>query len=150
LREGDGHWAEPAFANSIALRTSSISSPLSRASATSVVLFLEPGLRPPLPNGRPRARECGCGLGFGRRFGPGFLLEAGGHDRNIRIHSLRRLRRTQTFLRMLGIEVTFSRQGWAGARMIRMSAARHGSANSAPRPHRDGRTAYTQCDRLVT
>jgi hypothetical protein len=34
-------------------------------------------------------------------------------------------------------------------RMIRMSAARHGSANSAPRPHRCGRTAYTQSHRLV-
>jgi hypothetical protein len=60
----------PAFANSIALRTSSTSSPLSKASATSVVLFLEPGLRPPLPfsKGRPRVREWRCGLGFGGRF----------------------------------------------------------------------------------
>jgi hypothetical protein len=46
---------------------------------------------------------------------------------------------------------------WAAAlcadvssRMIRLSAARHGWANSAPRPHRDGRTAYTQCHRLVS
>ena len=55
----------PAFASSIALRTSPTSSPLSRASATSVVLFLEPGRLPPLPfsKGRPRTPECGCGLG---------------------------------------------------------------------------------------
>jgi hypothetical protein len=42
---------------------------------------------------------------------------------------------------MLGIEITFSREGGVGARMIRISAARHGSANLAPRPHRDGRIA---------
>jgi hypothetical protein len=35
-------------------------------------------------------------------------------------------------------------------RMIRISAAPHGSANSAPRPHRDGRTSNTQSHRLVT
>ncbi len=34
-----------------------------------------------------------------------------------------RLRRAQTFLRTLGIEVVFSREGRAGTRMIRMSAA---------------------------
>jgi hypothetical protein len=43
-----------------------------------------------------------------------------------------------------------SREGRAGTRMIKMSAAWHGSANSAPRLHRDGRTACTQCHRLVT
>jgi hypothetical protein len=42
-----------------------------------------------------------------------------------------------------------SREGRAGTRMIRMTAAWRGSANSAPRPHRDGRTAYIQCRRLV-
>jgi hypothetical protein len=42
-----------------------------------------------------------------------------------------------------------SREGRAGTRMVRMSAARHGSANSAPRPHRDGRTSHIQCHRLV-
>jgi hypothetical protein len=35
-------------------------------------------------------------------------------------------------------------------RMIRISAAPHGSANSAPRPHRDGRTSNTQSHRPVT
>jgi hypothetical protein len=34
-----------------------------------------------------------------------------------------RLRRAQTFLRTLGIEITFSREGPAGARMIRVSTA---------------------------
>jgi hypothetical protein len=43
-----------------------------------------------------------------------------------------------------------SREGRAGARMIRMSAARHGSSNSAPRPHRDGRTSHTHSHRLMT
>ena len=64
----------PAFASSIALRTSSTSSPLSRASATNVVLFLEPGLRPPLPfsKGRPRTGEFDWGLGDDRPLGSGF------------------------------------------------------------------------------
>jgi hypothetical protein len=35
-----------------------------------------------------------------------------------------RLRRAQTFLRTLGIEIAFSREGQAGRRMIRLSAAR--------------------------
>jgi hypothetical protein len=35
-----------------------------------------------------------------------------------------RLRRTQTFLRMLDIEIAFGREGRSGARMIRMSALR--------------------------
>ena len=54
----------PAFATSMALRTSSISSFLRRASATTVVLFLEPGLRPALPfwNGRPRRRGASGGM----------------------------------------------------------------------------------------
>jgi hypothetical protein len=75
----------PRFASSIALRTSGTSSPLSSASATTVVLFLEPGLRPPLPfsKGRPRTRECGCGLGCGGRFCPGV-------SRLIRAHPKRR------------------------------------------------------------
>jgi hypothetical protein len=34
-----------------------------------------------------------------------------------------RLRRTQTFLRALGIKIVFSREGRAGNRIIRMSAA---------------------------
>jgi hypothetical protein len=34
-----------------------------------------------------------------------------------------RLRRAQTFLRALGIEVEFSREGRAGTRMIKISAA---------------------------
>jgi hypothetical protein len=34
----------------------------------------------------------------------------------------RRLRRAQTFLRMLDIEIAFGREGRSGARMIRMSA----------------------------
>jgi hypothetical protein len=34
-----------------------------------------------------------------------------------------RLRRAQTFLRTLGIEITFSREGRAGTRMIRVSTA---------------------------
>ncbi len=36
-----------------------------------------------------------------------------------------RLRRAQTFLRMLDIEISFGREGRSGARMIRMSALRH-------------------------
>jgi hypothetical protein len=64
----------PAFASSIPLRTSSTSSPLSRASATKLVRFLEPGLRPPLPfsKGRPRAGEFGWGLGAAPPLGSGF------------------------------------------------------------------------------
>jgi hypothetical protein len=36
-----------------------------------------------------------------------------------------RLRRAQTFLRVLDIEVTFGREGRLGARIIRMSALGH-------------------------
>jgi hypothetical protein len=43
-----------------------------------------------------------------------------------------RLRRAQTFLRMLGIEITFGREGRSGARMIRLSALGHS------RPRADG------------
>jgi hypothetical protein len=47
-----------------------------------------------------------------------------------------RLRRAQTFLRMLGIEIAFSREGRAGTRTIRISAASKteppSSALSAP------------------
>ena len=35
------------------------------------------------------------------------------------------LRRAQTFLRMLDIEIAFVREGRSGARMIRMSALGH-------------------------
>jgi hypothetical protein len=34
-----------------------------------------------------------------------------------------RLRRAQTFLRTLGVEITFSREGRLGSRMIRVSAS---------------------------
>ena len=45
-----------------------------------------------------------------------------------------RLRRAQTFLRTLGIEITFSREGRAGTRMIRMTASQKQppSRSSAP------------------
>ena len=43
----------------------------------------------------------------------------------------------------------FSQEARAGARMVMMNATRRRSANSAPRPHRDGRTAYIQSRRLV-
>jgi hypothetical protein len=43
-----------------------------------------------------------------------------------------------------------SREGRAGTRMIRMSAARHCSANSAARPHRYGHTVHIQCYCPVT
>jgi hypothetical protein len=46
-------------------------------------------------------------------------------------------------------QTTFSQGGRVGARMVMMNVTRHGSANSAPRPHRDGRTAYIQSRRLV-
>jgi hypothetical protein len=48
----------------MALRTSSISSFLRRASATTVVLFLDPSLRPAFPfwNGRPRRRGASGGM----------------------------------------------------------------------------------------
>lgn len=36
-----------------------------------------------------------------------------------------RLRRAQTFLRMLDIEISFSRQGRSGERVIRMTALRN-------------------------
>jgi hypothetical protein len=36
-----------------------------------------------------------------------------------------RLRRAQTFLRMLDIDIAFGREGRSGARMIRMTALRH-------------------------
>ena len=45
-----------------------------------------------------------------------------------------RLRRAQTFLRTLGIEITFSREGRAGTRIIRMTASQKQppSRSSAP------------------
>src|SRR4051812_32139464 len=48
----------------MALRTSSTSSSLRRASATTVVLFLDPSLRPAFPfwNGRPRRRGARGGM----------------------------------------------------------------------------------------
>jgi hypothetical protein len=45
--------------------------------------------------------------------------------------------------------IAFSRASRTGTRTIRRNAARRGWANSAPRPHRDGRTAYIQSHRLV-
>ena len=44
---------------------------------------------------------------------------------------------------------TFSHEGRAGARMIMTNVTWRRSANSAPRPHRDGRTSHTQSHRLV-
>jgi hypothetical protein len=41
-----------------------------------------------------------------------------------------RLRRAQTFLRMLNIEISFSRQGPSGTRMIKMSALGHSRSSS--------------------
>jgi hypothetical protein len=51
--------------------------------------------------------------------------------------------------RVINSPAVRSREGRAGTRMIKINAAPHGSANSAPRPHRDGRTAYTQCHRVT-
>jgi hypothetical protein len=44
-----------------------------------------------------------------------------------------RLRRAQAFLRTLGIEIAFSREGQAGRRMIRLSAAREYSHSNIAR-----------------
>jgi hypothetical protein len=41
-----------------------------------------------------------------------------------------RLRRAQTFLRTLGIEITFSREGRTGTRMIRVSTSPHNSVSA--------------------
>ncbi len=65
-----------------------------------------------------------------------------------------RLRRAQTFLRTLGIEIDFGREGRVGTRIIRMSAARkiRPAISSAPSAataldgqdvHRQSRAAYT-------
>jgi hypothetical protein len=43
-----------------------------------------------------------------------------------------RMRRAQTFLRTLGIEIAFSREGHAGTRMIRISATRVPNRNTVP------------------
>jgi hypothetical protein len=54
-----------------------------------------------------------------------------------------RLRRAQTFLRMLDIEIAFAREGRSGARMIRMSALGHTDRSSAGTYGEEGRnTAY--------
>jgi hypothetical protein len=53
-----------------------------------------------------------------------------------------RLRRAQTFLRVLGIDIAFSREGRAGSRMIRIRTTREGTVStissvcdqSSPRP----------------
>src|ERR1700732_4841331 len=42
-----------------------------------------------------------------------------------------RLRRAQTFLRMLDIEIAFGREGRSGARMIRMSTLGPGNSSAA-------------------
>jgi hypothetical protein len=57
-----------------------------------------------------------------------------------------RLRRVQSFLRMQGIDMAFSREGRAGTRMIRMSAARENPAagrTSTPSTRTD-QSAYVQ------
>jgi hypothetical protein len=41
-----------------------------------------------------------------------------------------RLRRAQTFLRVLGIDIAFSREGRAGSRMIRIGATREGTVST--------------------
>ena len=46
-------------------------------------------------------------------------------------------------------QMSFSQEARAGVRMIMTNASRHGSANSVPRPHRDGRTSHTQSHRPV-
>jgi hypothetical protein len=79
----------------------------------------------------------------------------------VQVGGLQRYNRTVYTVRFRGSHVRdrlrinqlwrlISREGRAGTQMIRMSAARQGSANSAPRLHRDGRTAYTQRQRRVT
>jgi hypothetical protein len=45
-----------------------------------------------------------------------------------------RLRRAQTFLRMLDIEIAFAREGRSGARMIRMSTIRNTSVPTPSEP----------------
>jgi hypothetical protein len=54
-----------------------------------------------------------------------------------------RLRRAQTFLRTLGIEITFSREGRTGTRMIRVSKSAENTVStvsivSAARSHGSG------------
>jgi hypothetical protein len=48
-----------------------------------------------------------------------------------------RLRRAQTFLRMLNIDIAFGREGRSGARMIRMSSLRHNNASSIAKDGED-------------
>jgi hypothetical protein len=55
------------------------------------------------------------------RAGDGILRDRAGWPKNPRALA-GRLRRAQTFLRALGIEITFSREGRAGSRIIRMRA----------------------------
>jgi hypothetical protein len=76
----------------------------------------------------------------------------------VQVGGLQRYNRTHYTVRFRGSHVReinqlrrlISREGRAGTRMIKISAAPHGSANSAPRLRRDGRTAYTQCHLRVT
>ena len=49
-----------------------------------------------------------------------------------------RLRRAQTFLRMLGIEITFAREGRSGARIIRLSALGQSHSSAVGMDRNDG------------
>ena len=49
-----------------------------------------------------------------------------------------RLRRAQTFLRMLGIEMTFGREGRSGARIIRLSALGQSRSSAVGMDRNDG------------
>ena len=66
------------------------------------------------------------------RSGGGISRDSTGWPKNPRALA-GRLRRAQTFLRVLGIDITFSREGRAGSRIIRMHALSNiPSAPSAP------------------
>jgi hypothetical protein len=63
--------------------------------------------------------------------GPGQSAASAGWPRNPRALA-GRLRRAQTFLRALGIEIIFSREGRTGTRLITMRAISHGPSRMNP------------------
>src|SRR5262245_52170940 len=61
-----------------------------------------------------------------------------------------RLRRAQTFLRMLGIEVRFSRDGRAGTRMISVSTLTEHTVSTVSSVRRQGDWGQNNCNRPMT
>jgi hypothetical protein len=56
-----------------------------------------------------------------------------------------RLRRAQTFLRMLGIDIAFSREGHAGSRIIRIRRSAENTVRTVSSVRNDGDRVGTRC-----